>query len=66
MVDDAGIHLPFRFFTLGVEAVAEHWAQGRTRERVLIHCESGAHRSPALALVRWFTWFSGGAGANAD
>lgn len=50
-VEDAGMPLPDWFFTLGVEAVFEHWATARCPENVLIHCESGAHRSPSLALA---------------
>jgi hypothetical protein len=48
-VEDAGTPLPDDFFTVGVELVFGHWA--RTQSSVLVHCESGAHRSPALALA---------------
>lgn len=48
-VEDAGAPLPGEFFTEGVELVMTHWY--RTTSGVLLHCESGAHRSPALALA---------------
>lgn len=50
-VEDAGAPLPEWFFTMGVEAVFEHWVAGRSQGSVLLHCESGVHRSPALALA---------------
>lgn len=48
-VEDAGDPLPNDFFTQGVERVFGHWV--RSWSGVLIHCESGSHRSPALALA---------------
>lgn len=48
-VEDSGAPLPTEFFTAGVELVLEHWAVAQSS--VLVHCESGAHRSPALALA---------------
>lgn len=48
-VEDSGVPLPSEFFTAGVELVLEHRTVAQSN--VLIHCESGAHRSPALALA---------------
>lgn len=48
-VEDAGEPLPDQFFTEGVERVLGHWT--RARSSVLIHCKSGAHRSPAIELA---------------
>lgn len=48
-VEDSGAPLPNAFFTDGVELIFGHWAA--TQTNVLVHCESGAHRSPALALA---------------
>lgn len=48
-VEDSGVPLPTEFFTTGVELVLEHRTVAQSS--VLVHCESGAHRSPALALA---------------
>jgi protein-tyrosine phosphatase len=49
-VEDSGRPLRDSFFTEGVEAVLEHRAR-HPEQGVLIHCQSGHHRSPALALA---------------
>lgn len=48
-VEDSGDPLPDSFFTEGVDAVFEHWVS--RSGSVFLHCGSGAHRSPALALA---------------
>lgn len=48
-VEDSGRPLPDEFFTEGVELILEHLVAHPGA--VLVHCEFGSNRSPALAMA---------------